>query len=403
MKEITIVVSVSDSGQRMHSRTIKPLMPLCGRTLIEWPLLAAEGLSKKEPLIAAVNGADAQEIFNALGDAYRYCASLDMAEAASILASKERVTGRAIVIPADMPLIRSETLKILALSESPMALTDAEGRPLGVFAMESETLIEALEKEPMGDLVDVLSALPVEANADECTRVFDRADLAYCAKELRRRINERHMRAGVTFIDPDAAYIDDTVRIGADCTIYPGVVLEGDTHIGERTTLASGCRLIDTKIGEECVLQAVVARESVVGDGVTIGPFVNLRPNTRIADGGKIGDFVEVKNSTVGEGSKLPHLSYIGDGDVGKGVNLGCGTVFVNYDGFQKHRTRIGDHAFIGCHTSLVAPVTVGSGAFTAAGSVITEDVPDDSFAVARARQTIKCGWAAARRKKHES
>ncbi len=394
MKEITIVVLAAFTG-----KGVKASSPLCGRRLAEWPLLAAKGLNK-DPILVSASILDARETEAALGE--EYALGFAEGEAAAVLAAKERLMGRVVVVPADMPLIRSETLKILAMSESPMALTDADGRPAGVYAMDAAALIAALEKAPMANLSDILIALPVEADAEETARVLNCADLAYCAKAMRRRINERHMRGGVTMIDPDAAYIDDTVHIGAGCTIYPGVVLEGDTHIGAGTTLAPGCRIKDTKIGENCVLQAVVARESVVGDGVTVGPFVNLRPNTRIADGCKIGDFVEVKNSNVGAGSKLPHLSYIGDGDVGERVNLGCGTVFVNYDGYVKHRTRVGDDSFIGCHTSLVAPVTVGRGAFTAAGSVITEDVPDDSFAVARARQTIKHGWAAARRKKHE-
>jgi bifunctional UDP-N-acetylglucosamine pyrophosphorylase/glucosamine-1-phosphate N-acetyltransferase len=210
------------------------------------------------------------------------------------------------------------------------------------------------------------------------------------------------MRNGVTFIDPDRTYIDPDVSIGRDTVIWPDVVLREGTEIAERVTLYPGCRLLKTRVGNDCVLQAAVSNEAVIGNGVTIGPFVNIRPGTSISDGCRIGDFVEIKNSNIGEGSKVPHLSYVGDGDMGARVNIGCGTVFSNYDGFKKHRTVIGDNAFIGCNTNLVAPVKVGNNAYTAAGSTITEDVPDNSMALARARQDNKEGYMEKYRQKKQ-
>jgi bifunctional UDP-N-acetylglucosamine pyrophosphorylase/glucosamine-1-phosphate N-acetyltransferase len=236
----------------------------------------------------------------------------------------------------------------------------------------------------------------------EAAIVKDRITLAFSERMLRGRINYRHMRNGVTFIDPERVYIDPDVTVGRDTVIWPDVVLREGTEIAERATLYPGCRLMKTHVGNDCVLQTVVSNEAVIGDGVTIGPFVNIRPGTRISNGCKIGDFVEIKNSNIGEGSKVPHLSYVGDGDMGARVNIGCGTVFSNYDGFKKHRTVIGDNAFIGCNTNLVAPVKVGNNAYTAAGSTITEDVPDNSMAVARARQVNKEGYMEKYRQKQQ-
>ena len=198
---------------------------------------------------------------------------------------------------------------------------------------------------------------------------------------------------GVVFKNAASNLIDADVEMGAGAVIYPGVVIEGKSSIGEGTVLRTGCALRDCVIGARCELIYVVGEKAAVGDDVKIGPFVNLRPGTSIKNKCKVGDFVEIKNSNIGEGSKLPHLSYIGDADVGERVNVGCGCVFVNYDGFDKHRTVVGNDVFLGCQTNLVAPVSVGDDAFTAAGSTITEDVPAGAFAIARNRQTNKPGW----------
>ncbi len=198
---------------------------------------------------------------------------------------------------------------------------------------------------------------------------------------------------GVIFKNAVTNYIEEGVEIGKGTIVYPGVVIEGKSVIGEDCVLRTGCELRDCVIGARCNLVYVVGEQAKVGDDVKIGPFVNLRPKTVLENKCKIGDFVEIKNSNIGAGTKLPHLSYIGDSDVGERVNVGCGCVFVNYDGFDKHRTVVGNDVFLGCQTNLVAPVTVGNDAFTAAGSTITEDIPDGAFAIARSRQTNKLGW----------
>lgn len=198
---------------------------------------------------------------------------------------------------------------------------------------------------------------------------------------------------GVTFIDKNTAYIDDTVEIGEGSIIEPCVCLKGNTVIGKNVTVGFCSEITNSKIGDNVHITHSVITGSTVGEGTKVGPFAYIRPDCEIGKDVKIGDFVEIKNSNIGEGTKISHLTYVGDADVGKNINFGCGTVVVNFDGKKKHRTKIGDDAFIGCNTNLVAPVEIGKGAFTAAGSTITDDVPEDSLAIARSRQVIKKGW----------
>ena len=211
-----------------------------------------------------------------------------------------------------------------------------------------------------------------------------------------RRIerNLEYLDAGVVFIDLKAVYIDEGVRIGKGTVIYPCVVLEGDVEIGENCTIGQNTRIKDSIIGNGTSIQSSVILESKVGDETSVGPFAYLRPNSEFGSHCKVGDFVEIKNSTVGKGTSVSHLTYVGDSDVGKYCNFGCGVVTVNYDGAAKHRNTIGDYAFIGCNTNLVAPVSVGDGAYTAAGSTITDDVPAGALGIARARQVNKPQWA---------
>jgi bifunctional UDP-N-acetylglucosamine pyrophosphorylase/glucosamine-1-phosphate N-acetyltransferase len=209
------------------------------------------------------------------------------------------------------------------------------------------------------------------------------------------------MGGGVTLIDPATTYVDPDVEIGADTVIHPGVIIEGTSRIGAACEIQGHVRITDSQIGDRvtinnfCVL--VGAR---VADGVSVGPFAHLRPETVVEQGARVGNFVELKKTTLGRGAKANHLAYLGDATVGERANIGAGTITCNYDGVSKHRTVIGDEAFIGSDSQLVAPVTVGKGAYVGAGSSITRDVPDDALAVARANQVIKPGWAAARRAK---
>lgn len=210
----------------------------------------------------------------------------------------------------------------------------------------------------------------------------------------------RHTTRGVRFLDLDTAYIDPTVKIGAGTLILPGTILRGSTVIGENCEIGPNSMIRDCEIGHDTVVNASQLNESTVGSHTNVGPFAYLRPNSHVGDEVKVGDFVEVKNSTVGNGTKISHLTYVGDSDVGEHVNFGCGTVTVNYDGNQKYRTTIGDHCFLGCNTNLVAPVTVENGAFTAAGTTVTGRVPADALAIGRARQENKEGWARRHRAK---
>lgn len=443
MKPLTAILLAAGEGKRMHSARPKVLHEIAGRPLVGWGLEAARAAVAETPVLVIGHAADA--VRAAIGDAARYALQPEQRGTGHALACArayfEGRKGRVLVLAGDMPLLRPETLRKLAEAPGAAALLttrlpepkgygrilrDAEGGVAGIVeerdASEAERAIEEVNVSAycfeISALVDCLDRLTcenaqgeyyltdciallhragqrisaVEIPREEGMGVNDRAELAACAAVLRARINADHMRAGVTMLDPAAVYLDASVSLGEDCTLYPGVVLEGETMIGPGTTLYPGTRLIDCTVGANCALQAVVGREAKVGDAVTIGPFVQLRPGTEIADGCKIGDFVEIKNAVVGPGTKLPHLSYIGDADLGARVNVGCGTAFANFDGRKKHRTKIGDDAFIGCNTSLVAPVSVGARAYTAAGSAITEDIPDEALAIARARQITKEG-----------
>lgn len=231
--------------------------------------------------------------------------------------------------------------------------------------------------------------------------LFSLETVAELELTLRDRIVRRHMQNGVRVLDPSAVYIDPRVEIAPGTVILPGSILRGRTVIGRNCTIGPNAMVRDCTVGDETEINASQANESTIGSRTHVGPFAYIRPGCAIGDDIKVGDFVEVKNSIIGDGTKIAHLTYVGDSDVGKKVNFGCGTVTTNYDGFKKYRCTIGDGVFLGCNTNLVAPVTVGDGSYTAAGSTITEEVPPDALAVARSRQKNVEGWAACRRRLH--
>ena len=218
---------------------------------------------------------------------------------------------------------------------------------------------------------------------------------------LRRRVVERHVRAGVRVLDMDAVYIDPRVKIGRDTMLLPGTILQGETCIGENCQIGPNALVNSCAVGNGVIINASQVNESTLGDGCDVGPYAHIRPGCQVGEKCHVGAFVQLKNCVLGQGTKMSHLTYVGDADVGAGVNFGCGTITTNYDGFKKYRCTIGDNAFIGCNTNLVAPVTVGEGAYIAAGATITKDVPADALAVARSRQENKEGWAARRRRMH--
>jgi bifunctional UDP-N-acetylglucosamine pyrophosphorylase/glucosamine-1-phosphate N-acetyltransferase len=231
------------------------------------------------------------------------------------------------------------------------------------------------------------------APSTETAGINTRRELAAAERSFRQRECERLMDAGVTIIDPAVTYIDHGVEVGRDTIIYPFCFLENATRVGADCLVGPGTRLVATTLGNGVTVQSSLLIGSIAGDGCRIGPFAYLRPGTVLAEGVKVGDFVELKQVQVGSGSKIPHLSYVGDAVLGAGVNVGAGTITCNYDGVNKHKTQIGDGAFIGSNTNLVAPVSIGSGAVTGAGSTITKNVPEGSLAVERSRQAVVPDW----------
>ena len=228
---------------------------------------------------------------------------------------------------------------------------------------------------------------------EETLGVNSRAELAKVESIMRNRINRTHLDNGVTIIDPLNTYIEPEVVIGKDTIIYPGNVIEGKTVIGEDCVLYPNSRINNSTIGNGVEIQSSVILDSKIGDETTVGPFAYVRPESNIGEHVRIGDFVEIKKSTIGNNTKVSHLTYIGDAEVGERCNFGCGTVVVNYDGKKKHKTIIGDDSFIGCNTNLVSPVEVKDNTYIAAGSTITKEVPEGSLAIARAKQQNIEGW----------
>jgi bifunctional UDP-N-acetylglucosamine pyrophosphorylase/glucosamine-1-phosphate N-acetyltransferase len=278
----------------------------------------------------------------------------------------------------------------------------------GMYCFDAQALMLALQElktdNSQGEyyLTDVIEIMRqtgktagtyVTPDPEDIQAINSRVQLAEAEAVMRKRINRKLMDAGVTMIDPATTYVGNRVLVGQDTILYPGVILEGATVIGSDCLIGANSQLVHTKIGNHVTIQSSTIIESSVDDYTTIGPYAYIRPGSEIGKHCKVGDFVEVKNSTMADGAKASHLTYIGDGDVGENVNLGCGTVFVNYDGKKKYRTVVEKNAFVGCNTNLIAPVTVKEGAYIAAGSTITEDVPEDSLAIARARQINKVDY----------
>lgn len=287
-------------------------------------------------------------------------------------------------------------------AKGPCALVSQTGMPLA-FALPARELAAFEEDITLPLLMDAYAdALnTVEADCEEDgIAVLDAASFAAAYQCLRKRIVERHIANGVIVLDPGRTVIEADVMIGANTMIYPDNMLQGQTKVGSGCTLYPGSRLKDAMIGDETTIEHSVLLECSVGSHTTVGPFAYLRPKANVGDHCRIGDFVEIKNSNIGDGTKVSHLTYVGDGDLGKHINLGCGVVFSNYDGKVKQRTVVGDNAFIGCNVNLVPPLHIGRDAYIAAGSTVVEDVPADAFYIARARGTIKEGWVSRRKEK---
>jgi bifunctional UDP-N-acetylglucosamine pyrophosphorylase / glucosamine-1-phosphate N-acetyltransferase len=455
MDQVTAVILAAGEGKRMRSRQPKVLHPLCGRPLIAFPLRTARTLADR---IVLVVGPNAEEVVAVAGADVRSVVQKERLGSGHAVqqARAECGEGTILVLPGDMPLLSVETIgrlvehhrksraaatvltavvpaphgygrvirqrgrvkKIVEQRDATAAEQKVAEINTSVYCFTAARLWPALDKvRPNNDqgeyyLTDVIGILAragakveavVAADHAEASGVNDRKQLAAVAAVQRRLILDRLMESGVTILDPASTYIEDTVTIGPDTTIYPHVTIEGQSTIGSECVVGAGCQVNASRLADRVtLLPYCVIRESAIEEAATLGPFCHLRPLAHVGAKAKIGNFVELKKSTIGRGSKVPHLSYVGDASVGEGVNVGAGTITCNYDGVHKHETKIGDRAFIGTNSSLVAPITVGEGAYVGAGSTITKDVPPGALAVGRAQQIVKEGWAARKAKKRE-
>jgi bifunctional UDP-N-acetylglucosamine pyrophosphorylase / glucosamine-1-phosphate N-acetyltransferase len=449
--EPTVVILAAGEGTRMRSATPKVLHPLCGRPLIAWPVQAARDAGAARVIVV---DNPKRRLGDHLPDGVEVAIQHEprgTGDAVAAAAALLDPTTTVVVINGDVALLTAEAIKGLvaaheaagaAATMATMELDDpgAYGRVIrdgdgsvvrvaeaktagdatpeeleirevnaGVYAFDGGALVAALQTldtdNAQGELYlpDVLPAMraagrtvaahPI-ADPDLTHGVDDRVDLAYAQQVAQRRILEQHMRAGVTIVDPDSTRIDATVTIGRDTTIEPFAQLKGATGIGGDTLIGAMSTLIDTRVGDGVTILHSHLTGARVDDGATVGPFAYLRPGAHLHERAKAGTFVEIKNSEIGAGTKVPHLSYIGDADIGEGTNIGAGNVTANYDGRHKHRTTIGSGVKTSVDTTFVAPVTVGDGAYTGAGSVITLDVPPGALAIARARQKNIEGYA---------
>jgi len=441
---IFAVILAAGRGTRMRSNRAKVLHTLCGVPMVNYVIeatrpLLPEGLfvvvGHQAELVEAVLPPDAtpvlQEEQRGTGDAVRV----------ALEALEGQESGVLLVVNGDGPLISDRTLGellerhrsagvgatvLVAKMEDPSGLgrvveeagvvrvveerdaSESERRNrlvnLGLYAFELAEIRDAVSGLESGNeqgelyLTDVLETIGLRSravtyrlkNPEEANLVNDRAQLAKAEEILRRRILDAHMRNGVTVRDPASTHIEASVKIGRDTVILPGSFLRGDTEIGSDCVIGPSADLLDTMVGDGAHVEHSVGRGAVVGEGVTVGPYSFLRPGTVLEAGSKVGAYCEIKNTRVGKGSKVPHLSYIGDTQIGEGANLGAGTITANYDGEKKSRTSIGDGAFTGVNTNLIAPVTIGADSYTGAGSVVSKDVPPGRLAVGAPARAIK-------------
>ena len=307
-------------------------------------------------------------------------------------------------VPASAVLIdgakhADELLRQLEAEDGGVLVLNGVVLPVGVFSGGAvyRAGVEAVRKVLCEH--GAFAAFPEGAEIEKgFLSVGDEEELRAAIPMCRQKILQRLLDSGVFILDTNNCYVDPRVQIGAGTVLLPGTILRGNTVIGENCVIGPNAMLTDCTVGHDTEVNASQATESRIGSFTNVGPFAYMRPNSVVGDHVKVGDFVEIKNSVIGNGTKISHLTYVGDSDVGERVNFGCGTVTSNYDGFKKYRCTIGDDVFIGCNTNLVAPVALGSGSYTAAGSTITKDVPGDALGVARERQVNLDGWAAKNR-----
>ena len=452
----TVIVLAAGEGTRMKSAKAKVLHGVAGRSLLGHVLYAVDQLNAQEIRVVVGSGRESVEahisqiaplattVFQEHRGGTGHAAQLALAGTNAqgtilvLAGDTPMLTGQSLaafidahnagkftasVLTAEHPdptgygrIIRDESNELLKIVEEKDASDDQKfvfEINSGVYAFDGAALTASIGKltnaNAQGELylTDVIGILKSEGASvaaimiDDFTEILgvnDRVQLAESAALLRDRINDHWMRAGVTIIDPTTTWIDATASISNDVTIHPGSAIYGTTTIAAGAVIGPRTTLTNCQVKEGAAVLESIATDTVIGEGSTVGPFTYLRAGTVLGDLTKAGAFVEMKNASVGSGSKVPHLSYVGDATIGEGSNIGAATIFVNYDGVNKHHTTIGDHVRIGSDTMLVAPLTVGDGAYTAAGSVITEDVPAGAIGVGRAKQRNVLGWVMRKR-----
>ncbi|HEX6207308.1 MAG TPA: bifunctional UDP-N-acetylglucosamine diphosphorylase/glucosamine-1-phosphate N-acetyltransferase GlmU [Actinomycetota bacterium] len=455
-RRLAAVVMAAGKGKRLRSSLPKVLHPVAGKPVLWHVLRAARRLRPWRMIVVVSHGRDhVEETVRSWGLDVTFVDQGEPLGTGHAVMAAEGAVGRAddvLVLPGDNPLVTTEMLRDLmrlhrrrlpAATVQTTVLDDATGYgrvirdgdrferiaeerdassterriheiATSVYAFRREDLFGALplvgRENVQGEhyLPDVLGILAgkgediraIEADFEGALDVNSRVALARATAVMRRRINEELMASGVTMVDPDRTYVDAGVKIGADTTLLPGVHLEGDTRIGAGCTIGPDARIVDSRIDDEVEITSSTVRGARIGQGSTVGPYAHLRPGTVMGRRTKAGSFVEIKASRIGDGSKVPHLAYVGDATIGKDVNVGAGTITCNYDGYEKHRTLIGDGAFIGSDTMLVAPVRIGRNAVTGAGSTITRDVAEGELAVERSEQRNVRGYTERRAKR---
>ncbi len=455
MENLRVLILAAGKSTRMKSKYAKVLHRAGGAALIEHVVRTARSISMD---ISIVVGHSAEKVRALVPEAKFVDQKEQLGTGHAVLSARQTFSdylGHVLVLPGDVPLIGAETLEaflkfhrdggfpasvLTADAPNPSGYgrivrrnnnevdsivehrdASPEVRKIleinsGIYVFNAPVLFESLTRirnnNAQGEyyLTDVIGILVSQqqkvgafkvSNVEEILGINTRQELADVDRVMRRRKCDSLMTDGVTIMDPDSTFIDVDVQIGPDTIIYPSVQIQGQSVIGEEVTIHSNNRITNSRIGSYTVmLEGCVIVDSSLGEHVYIGPYAHLRPGSQLGDRVKVGNFVEIKKSTLGDGSKAPHLSYLGDATIGKNVNVGAGVITCNYDGVSKHPTIIEDGAFIGTDSQLIAPVRIGKDAYVGAGSSITEDVPAESLAIARGRQVVKEGWVRQRKKK---
>lgn len=448
MKNITAVILAAGAGTRMKSKIPKVIHKVCEKPMLQHVIDVAQEVFAEKTIVVIGHGSE--KVKEAISDNVEFILQKEqLGTGHAVIQTQYDLPdeGHVLLLYGDTPLITSETIKELisyheegefaatiltahvndptgygriARNHSDRVVKIVEHKDAneeekeiteinsGIYCYDAKLLKQSLSKIDNNNtqneyyITDVVAILNKDGHKvgayqiedeTEIMGVNSRIQLAQAEKIMRKKIVNNLMQEGVTIIDPDNTYIDKEVKIGQDTIIYPGAIIKGNTQIGEDCIIGHNCRIENSMIKNTVKIQSSTIVDSFVDDDCNIGPYAYLRPNSKLGKAVKIGDFVEVKNSTIGDKSKASHLSYIGDAEIGKEVNIGCGVVFVNYDGKNKHKTIVKDHAFVGSNTNLVAPVTVEGYGYIATGSTITKDVPEGSLSVARGKQKNIAGW----------